>query len=134
MDGAAMANKRRDKGIVTLPNNVKIQEETRDRLAKLVNKDGTPTRTTAPSAYNPDNATTEELKEHKFSGYRVNTFTNDVELWCVGKIMVRRNLAIVQNRPQTLMDMHEEAFLTAGSVLMVPMSEGVKALQGVTKH
>lgn len=122
------SRRKKDTGVVTLKNNVKISEETRDRLAKIVDKDGHPLHTPDKAAFSPDNATTKELEDHQFSGFRVNAFTNDVELWCVGSIMIRRNLDLIRGRPQTLMDMHEEAFLTTGSVMTMPISEGVKAI------
>lgn len=106
---------KKDSGIAKLHNGVLIPEELRDRLSK---RDWTSKPTTGP-AWNPDNATTKELEEHQFSGYRVNIFTQDVELWCVGRLMEKEKLSRIQAKPSLLATMHEKAFQTNGTVLEV---------------
>lgn len=103
---------KKDNGIARLPNGILIPEELRDALQRR-------DFTKAPEAkgFNPDTATTADLKYHGFSGFRVNQFTQDVELWVLGQIRGKRKLADVQRRPETLADLHEEVFLTKGTVI-----------------
>lgn len=128
-----MAKKRRDTGIARLNNGYPILEETRDRLAKLVDKDGNPTHT-IKEGFNPDRATTRDLEDARWSGFRVNNITLQVELWCLGKCKLKRSLAEIERKPGILADMHEEVFATAGTVITVPISEGLKHLGGGTRH
>lgn len=105
---------KKDDGIARLPNGVLIPEEVRDRLVKEYSSPKTPT-----VKFDPSQATTKDLQDHDFSGYRVNQFTQDLELWCVGKMMVRRKL--IECTPEVMATMHEEAFSTSGTVVQVPL-------------
>lgn len=107
----------KDDGIAKLKNGLLISEETRDALLKHNWQE--PRNKTV--GFDPNQATTRELEDHRFSGFRVNVFTNDVELWCLGRIAVRKNMSEVERDPGVLAAMHEEAFSTTGTVIEVPM-------------
>lgn len=109
----------KDNGIAKLPNNVIIPEELRDALAK---HDWTgPRNLQDKTGFDPNRATTKELEQHQFSGFRVNAFTGNVELWCVGRMMGSRGCDKVAKDPRVLAELHEEVFQTAGTVIEVPM-------------
>lgn len=109
---------KKDTGIATLPNGIQIREELRDQLLKRDWNKHT------EGGYKPvADATTKNLKEQEFSGYRVNEFTAEVELWILGRIAVRRKCAQVQHNMAILAEMHEEAFATNGSVVMADEGE-----------
>lgn len=111
MDGGLSVPKRkRDEGIATLANGVRIPEATRDILLKRDWNAGPKPR----EGLNPDTATTQELEAARFSGFRINEFTQDLELWCLGSIKVKRKT--IEATPQVIANMHEEAFATAGSL------------------
>lgn len=108
----------KDNGIAKLPNNVIIPEELRDALAK---HDWTGPRNLGKNTFDANCATTKELEEAQWSGFRVNTFTSNVELWCVGRIMGTRKAEDVARNPNVLAELHEEVFQTTGTVVQIPM-------------
>lgn len=104
----------KDDGIAKLPNGLLIPEALRDQLVK---QDWSKPRRTAD--FDPNQATTKDLELKRWSGFRVNVFTNEVELWCLGRIATRRNLQGFT--PKDMAEMHEEAFSTTGTVVQVPV-------------
>lgn len=88
-----------------------ISEEQRDLLSK---RDWS-----KPSEHttHPDNWTTAECREKKFSGFRINAFVMDVELWMVGRVLATRRHRSVTQNPTILAEMMEEACLTNGSII-----------------
>jgi hypothetical protein len=108
---------KKDDGIAKLKNGILIPESVRDELLKHNWQE----RRNTQAGYNPNTATTKELEQHGFSGFRVNVFTNDVELWCLGRIGTRRNMGDVERNPSVLASMHEEVFATSGTVIEIPM-------------
>lgn len=121
---------KKDDGIAKLSNGLLIPEETRD---KLIKHDWSKPRNLG---WNPDNATSKELEEKRWSGYRHNVFTNDYELWVVGKIAAKRNFDAVAANPRLMAEMHEEAFATAGTVLEIPVkvSRRQRRFRGKTRR
>lgn len=93
-----------------------MEEAVRDALNKTR---GRP----RPPAFDANKATTQELENMKYSGYRINHFTNEMELWIVGKVAVRKNATVVANNPGLLAAMHEEAFATVGSIISIDANE-----------
>jgi hypothetical protein len=92
-----------------------MQEEIRDILNKLEG------RLPGNLGFDPNNATTKELEDNHFSGYRLNVFVNQIELWCNGKILTTRNAQAAAANPGILAEMHEEAFHTVGSIVAVEL-------------
>ena len=94
----------------------------------------------------PDDWTTKDCEEKRYSGYRNNTFTGMIELWVAGKIRAQRHSQDVERNPHLVATMHEEAFATVGSVVeldveikKVPYKHGITAPQygfgrGKRKH
>lgn len=105
---------KKDDGIAVLSNGLLIPEAIRDELLK---HDWSTPRN-KKEGFDPNNATTKDLELNQFSGYRVNVFTHDLELWCLGQMKVRRRLD--DCTPQVMATMHEEAFMTTGTVISVP--------------
>lgn len=116
-----MVKRTKDDGIATLVNGVKLPEGIRDELMKHNWQE--PRRKT--SGFDPSNSTTAELKEHKFSGFRVNQFTQDLELWLLGDMRARRRLR--DCTPKAVADMHEEVFATSGTILEFELDDTDKA-------
>lgn len=110
-------SKKKDTGIATLANGVQLPEATRDLLLKHNWQE--PRR--KQEGFDPNSCTTAELKEHKFSGFRVNVFTQDLELWCLGDMVTRRRAR--DCTPGVVASMHEEAFATAGSIIEFDLDE-----------
>lgn len=92
-----------------------MDEAVRDALNKLKG------RLLGNLGFDPNKATTKELEDNHFSGYRLNEFTNQIELWCNGKILVKRNAQVAAANPGILAEMHEEAFHTIGSIVEVEL-------------
>jgi len=90
-----------------------LDEAVRDALNKL---QGRPARRLG---FDPNNVTTKELEDNHFSGYRLNSFVNRIELWCDGKVLSQRDATRAANNPGILAEMHEEAFHTVGSIVEV---------------
>lgn len=106
-----------DDGIATLSTGLRIREELRDQLEA---HDWTKPR-------NPGTIqTTDDLVRMEFSGFRVNVFTGDVELWCIGRVAARERCIDVTKNPGLLATMHERAFATVGTI--VALGEGKKPL------
>lgn len=88
-----------------------ISESVRDALNKR------PHHTERVKPFDPNTATTNELQNRRYSGFRINHFTNQVELWCLGIVAGQRRLDLVEKNPRLLADLHEEAFSTNGSII-----------------
>jgi len=120
-----MTTKKKDIGIAKVDakmstgevKSFQMDEAVRDALNKLQGR---------PSSYkshnfDPNKATTKELENNHFSGYRHNVFVNQIELWCYGKVLAKRNAQSAANNPGILAEMHEEAFHTVGSIVAVEL-------------
>jgi hypothetical protein len=118
-----MATKKKDTGIARIDAKMStgatvsfpMQESTRDILNKLQG------RAKPSTSFDPNKATTKELEDNHFSGYRLNSFVNQIELWCYGKVLVKRNADLAAKNPGVLAEMHEEAFNTIGSIVQVEL-------------
>ena len=106
--------KKRDTGVATLPNGVKISEEMRD---KLLNKDWSKPQRELDTR--STHQTTKDLEEQGFSGFRVNEFTRDVELWLLGRVAARERCIDCAKNPALLANMHERVFSTNGTIVAV---------------
>lgn len=78
---------------------------------------------------NPDTFTSRECAEKKFSGFRINPLTLDVELWIVGRVLSTRRLRTIQQNPGELGSMIEESCATNGSLIEADVT-GSKPLKG----
>lgn len=63
--------------------------------------------------------TTKELEAANFSGFTINEFTNDVELWLLGRMLERETCQRVAANPSLLATMHERAFHTTGTIIEI---------------
>lgn len=89
-----------------------VSEEVRDQLKKRNWKEK-PKLDRA----DPNNMTTKELEQHRFSGVRNNKFTNQCELWLDGHVRATANADKVAKDPSVLAEMHERVFKTLGSLI-----------------
>lgn len=99
-----------DTGIARFQSGHLIREETRDVLAA---QDWSKPRNLAVIA------TSQELKYRGWSGIRHNTFTNDIEIWLLGRIAARENYNRILTNPELVATLHEKAFSTVGSILVI---------------
>lgn len=109
---------KKDTGVATLKNGYKIKEETRDELEK---HDWQGPRN-APDSENTELWTTQDCKNKLFTGFRACSITQVVELWLLGEIVDTAPMATFT--PEVMAAMHEKAFATNGSVVIVPIPEG----------
>lgn len=103
-----------------------ITEEMRDQLAK---RDWT--KPAKDPKDNPNNWTTKECEEKRFSGFRLNELSGTFELWMVGRIVATRRELDVANNPALMADMIEEGCATNGS--FVTTDAQMKMLPSGTK-
>lgn len=94
---------RSDDGKIVLP------EDTRDKLAKI-SEESILADAAKKSADNPDNMTTIDLQNARWSGIRNNHFTGQVELWVAGQIRDTQNAQVIARDPGKLADMYERVF------------------------
>ena len=95
------AKRKRDLGI--LPNG--MREELRDQLAKR-DWSKAPDR----NKQDPNHMTTAELKEARWSGYRVNKIMNHLEIWILGDLRVIITDAMYSANPNIIAEKTEELF------------------------
>lgn len=100
----------KDTGIIP---DLGLHEEIRDRLAK---RDWTKNNK-AQDPNNADTWTTAECVTRRYSGFRIYALTREVELWVLGYIRARVKIELVEKNPSLLATMHEEVFLTGGTVI-----------------
>lgn len=70
-----------------------------------------------------DTMTTNELREHRYSGFRINKLALRVELWVLGRVAGHRRLQDVAKNPAVLANLHEQVFATTGTVLQVDVDK-----------
>lgn len=104
---------KKDTGIAILPNGVRISESVRDALLKRAQGGRLGGEGATETVI-----TTKDLQDTEFSGFRLNEFSNDVELWVLGRVAAKRKAGDVQRNPALMMEMHEEVFATNGSMLL----------------
>lgn len=108
---------KKDTGIAVLKNGYKIKEETRDELEKHHWQGPR----TAPDPTNTELWTTSDCKARQFTGFRAVLLTQTVELWILGEVVDTSLLATFT--PERMAEMHEKAFATNGSLVLLPLPE-----------
>lgn len=101
------SRRKRDTGIAVLPNGVKINEETRDRIQARVRSRTTP----------PPELTTADLRRNQFSGIRHNRLSRYVELWVLGR--KAGELHEDSCTPDRLATLMEQVFATNGTLVTI---------------
>lgn len=104
---------KKDTGIATLINGYRMPEETRDELAS---HDWNQPRN--PAIAMSAIETTRDLEKKEFSGFRVNAWTGNIELWVLGKVASTRKCESFVKDPSLMATMHEEVFATIGTIII----------------
>jgi len=108
-------SRKRDTGIARLNNGYLISEETRDALQKH-HWQGPRTQI---DLNHPDNWTTKECMDKRFTGIRFNKLRNFVEIWVMGNLEEDCHASVCTEGK--LASMHERVFATGGTLLEVNM-------------
>jgi hypothetical protein len=109
---------KKDTGIATLKNGLRISEETRDDLQRH-HWQG-PRR---DQSKDPENWTTQECKDNKLSGFRANMLVRQMEVWVLGHI--ERTIPLDKCTPDVMAAIHEQVFATNGTLAEISVTAPV---------